>query len=413
MEKIVPIRLGTSLAVTLAAPLALAAAALVSRTPPPTCDADNGGLTLPKGYCAAAVAADVGAVRQIAVAPNGDLYAAVSGNRSLGGAGVLAFRDRDRDGKLEERAGFGPEGGNDVQLRGNFLYLALSDRIVRFALTPGKLAPAGGAEVVVDDLPNEGGHRAKSIAFGTGDVMYVSIGSATNSCQQRDRASRSPGHDPCRELERRAGIWSFSATKTGQRFADGKRFATGLRNPLAIEVHPRTGKLWAAVHGRDQLSGSWDFPDTVNAENPAEELVQVDAGDDIGWPYCYYSVQHRKKVLAPEYGGDGEQVGRCASAKGPAIAFPAHWAPMALAFTDGGAYVAFHGSWNRAPLPQAGYRVVFAPFADGKPTGEYSTFAIGTKGATWLRASGVAVAPDGAVYISADRNGTIWRITKQ
>ena len=118
---------------------------------------------------------------------------------------------------------------------------------------------------------------------------------------------------------------------------------------------------------------NWGFTDEANANNPAEELVQVSEGDDIGWPYCYYSNDAKRKVLAPEYGGDGKSVGRCATAKAPAIAFPGHWAPMALQFYPGtelgaayagGLFVTFHGSWNRAPLPQEGYRVVFAPFAN-------------------------------------------------
>ena len=153
-----------------------------------------------------------------------------------------------------------------------------------------------------------------------------------------------------------------------------------------------------------------------------EELVRLQEGDDFGWPYCYYSNQYKKKVLAPEYGGDGQQIGRCASAKSPLLAFPGHWAPMALAFYPegqlgekykGGLFVAFHGSWNRAPLPQAGYRVSFVPFAAGRPTGEYWTFASGAGGPTELRASGVAVGPDGSLYISADQNGKIWRVVRK
>ena len=149
-------------------------------------------------------------------------------------------------------------------------------------------------------------------------------------------------------------------------------------------MQPGTGAVWAAIHGRDQLGQNWGFSDEANANNPAEELVQLSEGDDIGWPYCYYSNDAKRKVLAPEYGGDGKTVGRCATAKAPAIAFPGHWAPMALQFYPGdqfgaayagGLFLAFHGSWNRAPLPQEGYRVVFAPFADGKPSGTYQTFA--------------------------------------
>jgi glucose/arabinose dehydrogenase len=292
---------------------------------------------------------------------------------------------------------------------------------VRYRLS-GKLEPEGKGETVVSGLPDGGNHKAKSLAFGSGDSMFVVIGSATNSCQKIDRLPASPGKDPCKELETRAGIWRFSASRPGQRFADGRRYATGLRNAIAVTTYPGTGALYAAVHGRDQLSDNWGFSNEVNANNPGEELVRIQAGDDYGWPYCYYSNQYKKKVLAPDYGGDGQNVGRCAAAKNPLISFPGHWGPMALAFYpgdqfgptyQGGLFVAFHGSWNRAPLPQEGYRVVFVPFAKGKPTGEYSTFATDKSGPTALRASGVAVAPDGSLYISADQNGKIWRVTKR
>lgn len=385
--------------------------------PVAACAPDNGGLTLPPGFCATVVAADVGAVRQIAVAPNGDLYAAISDGR----AGVIAFRDRDNDGKPEERAAFGPGGANDVKIHDGYLYLALNDRILRWRLPAGRLQPEGEGETVVTGLPDDGNHKAKSLAFPGGATMYVTIGSASNSCQKTDRLAGSPGQDPCKELERHAGIWRFAADRPGQRFADGERFATGLRNAIALTVQPGTGSVYAAVHGRDQLGDNWGFSDQENADNPAEELVSVQQGDDVGWPYCYYSNQHHKKVLAPEYGGDGRKVGRCTAAKAPVIAFPGHWGPMALAFYtgdafgqkyQGGLFLAFHGSWNRAPLPQAGYRVVFAPFADGKATGQYETFATGGS-PTSLRASGVAVGTDGSLYISADRNGKIWKVTRK
>ncbi len=386
------------------------------------CDADNGGLVLPEGFCATVVASQLGPVRQLAVAPNGDLYAALTGKEADNTGGVLAFRDRDGDGKPDERATFGPGGGNDVKVHNGYVYFALNDRVVRYQLGEGKLEPTGKEETIATGLPSDGGHMAKSLAFGPGGAMYVNIGSKTNSCQKTDRLPASPGNDPCTELERRAGIWRFSADRLGQRFADGRRFATGLRNAMALAVQPGTEDLFAAVHGRDQLSDNWGFSNEVNANNPAEELLQVESGGDYGWPYCYYSNQYKRKVLAPEYGGDGERAGRCTAAKGPVMAFPGHWAPMALAFYPsdsfgvgyrGGLFVAFHGSWNRAPLPQAGYRVVFVPFANGRPTGKYSTFATDKGGPTSLRASGVAVAPDGSLYISADQNGKIWRVVRQ
>lgn len=386
----------------------------------PVCENDNGGLVLPDGFCALTVGATLGPVRQLTVAANGDVYAAVAAKDGQGG-GVIAFRDTTGDGRPDETAHFGPGGGNDVELRGEYLYLARNDRILRWRLGGGRLAPAGEPEVVVAELPADGGHVAKSIAF-RGDVMFVNFGSRTNSCQENDRVAASRGVDPCAELERRAGIWVFAADRTGQTVADGRRFATGLRNAMALAVEPGTGALYAGVHGRDQLAQTWGFSAEVNASDPAEILARVSEGDDYGWPYCYYSnVQHRL-LLAPEYGGDGRRTDRCESQPAPVIAFPGHWAPMALAFYRStafgpkyadGAFMAWHGSWNRAPLPQEGYRVVFIPFRGGRPTGEYETFATATEGPTALRAAGVAVGPDGSLYISADRNAKIWRIVRR
>jgi glucose/arabinose dehydrogenase len=400
----------------LALPLAGALASALPLRPP--CAPDNGGLKLPDGFCASVVANDVGAVRHLAVAPSGVLYAATGGGFLKGG--VTAFRDKDGDGTMDDRASFGPRGGNDVAVHDGHLYLALKDRIVSWAIPASALAPTGDPETVVGGLPDEGDHGQKTMAFPGGRVLLVKIGSATNSCQRANRIAKSPGKDPCAELERHAGVWQFDAGRTGQTFADGKRWATGMRNAEALGVQPGSQAVWAAIHGRDQLSANWGFSDQVNANDPAEELVQLSRGDDIGWPYCYYSNQSKQKVLAPEYGGDGREVGRCAKAKPPAIAFPGHWAPMSLAFYpgagfgapyQGGLFLAFHGSWNRAPLPQDGFRVVFAPFADGKPSGQYQTFA--TLGGETFRPVGLAVGKDGALFISADENHTIWRVVRR
>ncbi|MEO6057108.1 MAG: PQQ-dependent sugar dehydrogenase [Gemmatimonadales bacterium] len=406
-------------AVGLAAGAVLVAAAL--RDEPPAvaaCAPDNGGLRLPEGFCAAVFAGDVGPVRHLAVAPDGDLYAATSGGLLRGG--VTGFRDRDGDGVPDERVSFGPRGVNDVAVHDGHLYLALKDRIVRLPLTAGRLEPRDAPETIVAELPQGGDHGLKTFAFPGGDVMLVKVGSASNSCQESNRRDRSPGRSPCTELEQRAGLWRFAADRAGQRFADGHRWATGLRNAEALGVQPGTGAVWAAVHGRDQLSDNWGYSPEANADNPAEELVQVAAGDDIGWPYCYYSNDVKRKVLSPEYGGDGRTIGRCERTKAPALAFPGHWGPMALAFYPGtefgpayagGLFLTFHGSWNRAPLPQAGFRVVFTPFADGKPTGTYQTFATHERGN--FRPVGLAVGKDGALYVAADDDRTIWRIRRR
>jgi glucose/arabinose dehydrogenase len=385
------------------------------------CDADNGGLALPAEFCAATVGSTLGPVRELTVAPNGDLYAAVKADREGRGGGVIAFRDTSGDGRPDVRASFGPGGGNDVEVHGGHLYFARNAEILRWRLAPGALEPDGDAETIVSGLPADGGHVAKSIAF-DGDVMYVNVGSRSNSCQRDDRVSGSPGQDPCTELETRAGIWTFSAVRPGQTFADGTRFATGLRNAMALAVHPVSRALYAAVHGRDQLAQNWGYSAEVNANNPAEIFGRVTRGDDFGWPYCHYSNEHRRTVLSPEYGGDGSTEGRCATVARPLVAFPGHWAPLALAFYPGdgfgekyrgGAFIAWHGSWNRAPLPQEGYRVVFVPFRGAAPAGEYETFATDASASTGLRASGLAVAPDGALYIAADQNAKIWRVVRR
>jgi glucose/arabinose dehydrogenase len=401
-----------------ALPFAAMVALVAARRPAPLCAPDNGGLKLAGGFCASKVADDVSGVRHLAVGPDGTLYAA--GKGGLLGGGVTAFRDRDGDGKMDERASFGPRGANDVAVHEGYLYLALDDRVIRWRLTSGQLEPKGDPETIVGGLPHEGSHGHKTLAFPGGTVLLVKIGSATNSCQEADRTAKSPGKSPCTELERRAGLWRFDASRAGQQFADGRRWATGMRNAEALTLQPGTTQVWAAVHGRDQLGANWGFTDEANANNPAEELVQVSEGDDIGWPYCYYSNDVHQKVESPEYGGDGRKVGRCANTKAPAIAFPGHWAPMALAFYpgpefgplyQGGLFITFHGSWNRAPLPQEGFRVAFAPFSEGKPTGSYRTFA--TLPGNSLRAVGVAVGKDGALFISADNSDTIWRVVRQ
>jgi glucose/arabinose dehydrogenase len=379
----------------------------------PVCASDNGGLTVPKGFCALVVAHDVGPVRHLVVAPNGDIFA----NRERGG--VLALRDTSGDGVADVTRQFGRGGGTGIALEQNFLYYATNDAVYRYPWRVGQLEPQGEAEPIVTGLPTGGDHNSKSIAIGPEGALFVNIGSATNSCQQQNRASRSPGRDPCTELASRAGIWRFAADRGGQRFADGERWATGLRNTVALAAAPASRALYGVSHGRDQLGENWGLSPEKNAENPGEELVRLERGDDYGWPYCYFDTDVKQKVLAPEYGGDGKQVGRCARVKPPLVAYPGHWAPMAIAFGTAkqfgsaygsGVFVAFHGSWNRAPLPQAGYRVVWQPFSSERPAGEYWTFVSGAKGPTSIRPSGLAVGPDGSLYLAADENQTVWRI---
>jgi glucose/arabinose dehydrogenase len=260
----------------------------------------------------------------------------------------------------------------------------------------------------------------------------VSVGSFSNSCEQQGGITTPPGSDPCTELNTRAGIWRFDANRTGQTFAPNARYAAGIRNAVGVAVHPGNGRLYAVQHGRDQLRRLWPdiFSSTqYQAENPGEELLQVNEGDEFGWPYCYYAMDVKALVTAPEYGGDGKKTDRCAGRKGPVMAFPGHWAPMSLLFYTGtmlparyrdGAFVAFHGSWDRSPEPQAGYNVVFQPMTSGQPSGAYEVFADGfaelppgsiQPDDSKHRPVGLAQGPDGALYITDDKGGRVYRLT--
>ncbi|MGH7618986.1 MAG: PQQ-dependent sugar dehydrogenase [Gemmatimonadaceae bacterium] len=411
------------------------------------CAPDNAGVKVPAGFCVSIFADSVKGARHMVVAPNGDLV--VSMQRP--GEGVLVLRDPRKTGHADERKQFSTGyTTSEVALFDNHLYTEAFPRsqgrggngaastisILRYPLTRGEVTPAGPPDTIVSGLPGGPGHTTRNFTITRDGVMYVNIGSKTNSCQDRDRAAAVPGANPCIELDTRAGIWRFDARAQHQTPSASNHFARGIRNAVGIAMSPLDGKLWTTQHGRDQL-GDWavalgltDDKDMYNAENPAEELLQVNQGDDFGWPYCYYAVGQRHLVQAPEYGGDGRKLGDCANKKEPVATFPAHWAPNALFFYTGsafparyknGAFIAFHGSWNRAPEPQAGYNVVFQPLTkDGKAAGNYEVFAgnfspnVGAGRANAAtgahRPTGFAQGLDGSLYVSDDTGGRIYRI---
>lgn len=260
--------------------------------------------------------------------------------------------------------------------------------------------------------------------------MYVPFGAPSNACQEPKRTPGASGLDPCPQLEDHAGIWRFDANTLDQTQKDGYQYAKGIRSLVAMNWNPADGELYAVMHGRDDLLRLWPdkYSPWESALLPSEEFMRVTEGSDFGWPYCYYDQIRGEKVLAPEYGGDGKMVGRCADFDDPIIGFPGHWAPNDLVFYTGdqfperykqGAFIAFHGSTNRARYPQSGYFVGFVPFKDGKATGEWEVFADGfavvepivnTKDA-YHRPMGIAVGPDGALYISDSVKGRIWKIS--
>ena len=364
------------------------------------------------------------------MAANGDLLVALRDRReSRDGpvvpGGIAVLRDTDGDALPDSVVRFGDAGGNDVLLADGWLWTTRPDRVLRWPWTEGAMRPDGPAETVVSGLPDTRNHTAKSVAVRDGS-LFVNIGSPSNACMQEARTPGSPGMDPCPELDTRAGIWRFDAGATGQTQSDGTRWATGIRNAVALAVDPRTDALYGVIHGRDQLHGMFPERFTVdqNTEMPAEEFVRMDEGADFGWPYCFVDPATGEKLLAPEYGGDGREVGRCADKDMPLVNFPAHWAPNDLAFYDGdqfpsrysgGAFIAFHGSWNRAPNPQEGYRIAFVPASGGGYGTGWETFADGFRdesgsGEYTARPVGVDVGPDGSLYVSDSVQGRIWRI---
>jgi glucose/arabinose dehydrogenase len=393
-------------------------------------------VTVPEGFRFTIFADTIGPARHIAVRPNGDVYVNTwrspydSARRVPQGGFLVALRDTNHDGSADRIQRFGAEtgnGGTGIAIFRDAVYVEAGPAILRYRLEAGELVPGSPPDTIVSGLPVDGGHPMHPITIDPEGNLFVNSGSATNSCQVKDRSPGSPGERPCRELATRAGIWRFSATRTKQRFDSTGRHATGIRNAGGLAINPADGALYATQHGRDQLAENWPklYDWKESAELPAEELLLVVKGGDYGWPYCYHDPKKEKLVLAPEYGGDGEKVGECAGKLGPAAHFPAHWAPNALAFYGGdafpeayrgGAFIGFHGSWNRAPEPQQGYNVVFQPFSGGKPSGDYQIFADGfagprkQPGSARHRPAGLAVGSDGALYISDDAGGRVWRV---
>lgn len=391
------------------------------------CPGRDKTITVPDGFCIEVVADDLGRVRHIAARDNGDLFARLL--RAGRGGGIVALRDGDGDGRFEKTQRFFAEGGTGIGLWDEYLYFSTPQAIYRQKLSSTSLLPAGDLQTVVSGFPPQGQHAAKSFAISGDGALFVNIGAPSNACQKRTRTSDSPGRDPCPQLKEHAGIWRFAADRTGQDMGDGERFASGIRNAVAIAWNPFADHLYVVQHGRDQLHQFWPDLYTVeeNARLPAEEFFLINEGDDFGWPYCYYDQIREKKVLAPEYGGDGKTVGRCDQFESPIAAFPGHWAPNGLHFYTGqqfpqyyrgGAFIAFHGSWNRAPLPQQGYKVVFVPFSGSRPDDERFDFATGFPGTQTVERTGDAryrpmdltQGPDGSLYISDSRQGRIWRV---
>ena len=400
----------------------------------PSGDANNGGLVLPGGFEAVVVTDSIkGAARHIAIGDNGDVYVKLRLPYSERGNAVL--RDLNNDGKADTVAYFGNYQdksfgyGTEMRIHNGYLWFSSVTQVYRQKLTPGKLVPDSKIELMLTDTQPPRQHDTKPIAFDNKGNMYIPFGAPSDCCQFEDRTPFSPGMDPCPILELRGGIWKFDANKPNQFQKDGKKFATGLRSIVALEWNDKTNNLYTVMHGRDYLHSTWPkyFSEWEGALLPSEEFLLLKEGSDAGWPYYYYDHIKGKLLLNPEYGGDGKKEGKGAEYTQPIVGFPGHFAPNDLLFYTGsqfpehykdGAFIAFHGSTSSAPYPQSGYFVAFVPMKDGMPSGPWEVFANGFAGVDTVvntsdasyRPMGLAMGPDGSLYISDSEKGKIWRV---
>jgi len=348
----------------------------------------------PRGFQVSEFATGLRNPRKIVTAPNGDLFVAESmPNR------IRLLRDADGDGKPEVNAifatglnrpfgiAFYPSGPEP-----KYVYVGNTDSVVRIAYQNGDTKARSPAEVIVKDIPSGreqvggGGHWTRDLAFSKdGKALFVSVGSRSNVSDDQSE-------------KRRADILAFDPDGKNERV-----YASGLRNAVGLAIHPETGQLWASVNERDAL-GDHLVPDYV---------THVQEGGFYGWPWFYLGNHQdpRHKNKHPEL-KDKVIV--------PDVLVQSHSASLCMTFYTGeqypreyrlDAFAAEHGSWNRAR--RTGYKVIRVPLKNGKATGEYEDFLIGfvtPGGNVWGRPVGVTVARDGALLVTDDGSGTIWRV---
>lgn len=337
-------------------------------------------LTAPPGFRVSVFASGLNGVRFLAADDKGRIYASIPSEGS-----VIVMPDRDNDGVADEVTVFasGLNRPHGLAFAEGGLIVAETGRLILLKDTRGGLK-ADFKRVITEDIPEGGAHWTRTVAVGPDGGFYVSAGSDCNSCVESDR--------------RRAAILRFSPAGGGAYV-----YATGLRNSVGIAFHPETKELWGVDNGRDLLGD----------DLPPEELNKIAEGGDYGWPYCYGD-------RTPDSGLGS--TGRCRDTAAPAVMMQAHCAPLGIAFGKGlkfraeyrdVLYVAFHGSWNRT-IP-TGYKLVAIPFKEGKPAGQPVDFITGwlVEGKAWGRPVDPLVGHDGALYLSDDYAGAIYRITEQ
>ena len=341
---------------------------------------ESTAVQLPDGFRASVFAQGLNGPRFMALGPDSVIYVADRGNDR-----VVALPDADGDGRADEIRPFATEltSPHSIVYHEGAWYVGVPSGVIRLEDADGD-GTAEVREAIIDDYPTSGAHTTRTVEFMPDGRMVVSIGSSCNVCEEED--------------ERRAAVVIYDGPDgSGERV-----FARGLRNAVGLAIHPETGELWATNNGRDFMGDNM----------PPETVYVVREGADYGWPYC-----HSGDVVDPDEGFEGA----CEGVEEPVVEMQAHSAPLGLAFYTGATFpepyrgnlfIAFHGSWNRS-VP-TGYKVVRLPFEDGQAANAVVDFATG-----WLDhdsgdASGrpvdVLVGGDGALYVSDDKGGFIYRI---
>lgn len=378
--------------------------------------ADGAAPTAPAGFTVTRYAENIDHPRWIYVLPNGDVLVAQSSTQAEKGGGIVGWvrnmvqrgagaiedespnritllRDSDGDGVVDQRTDFA-QGLNQpfgMALVGAYLYVANTDAVVRFPYTPGMVQVSGAPETVLELPHNEGanGHWTRSLAVSPdGTKLYVAVGSVSNIPADADAFAVEEG---------RAAVWEFNPDGSGARI-----FASGLRNPVGMEFEPHSGVLWVAVNERDELGDNL-VPDY---------MTSVQDGAFYGWPYSYFGVVDTR--VAPQ---DAALVAR---ALNPDYALGSHTASLGLHFNTAenfpeafrnGVFIGQHGSWNRREF--AGYKVIFVPFANGRPSGDAQDFLTGflnERNQAQGRPVGVIMDPTGALLVADDVGDIIWRV---
>ena len=391
-----------------------------------TSDKCDTRIAVPEGFCATLFADGAGPARHLAISKSGTVYAALwrEGQRA---GGILALRDTTGDGVADERTQFGVEGGSGIAISDSLLFHATWSTIYRYTLTNSEVVPRGEPVRVVTGMP-ELEHGARSIAIGANHRLFLNVGVPSNACERNYPARDFRGAEPCDELKTSGGIWVFDAMSQEQAFDESHRYATGLRHTVALTVKS-TGEVYGAPHGIDHLNTWWPsagYSREQAASIPSETLFRIDSAGDYGFPYCMFDPRTARMVLTPAYASAPSFGERCARLPRPVATLRAHSAPLALAFYSGtafpekyrdGLFIALHGSLFHSPLDPAGYSVAFLPSSSLTGNGSFETFATGAGRSITnpfsqtIRPSGLAVDSAGALYISDDNSGRIWRIT--